>query len=116
MRHVVIMENSFEKIYAVVRRIPFGRVTSYGQIARMLGDPRMSHVVGYAMHAAPDPLPCHRVVNRFGGLSGAFSPAGKETHRLLLEMEGVTFTPDGCVDMPHFFWDGSEDKEQTLDS
>ena len=110
------MESSFEKIYAIVRRIPFGRVTSYGQIARMLGNPRMSRVVGYAMHAAPDSLPCHRVVNRFGGLSDAFSPAGKETHRLLLEMEGVRFTPDGCVDMLHFFWDGGEDKEHTLES
>lgn len=110
------MENPFEKIYAVVRRIPYGRVTSYGQIARMLGNPRLSRVVGFALHTAPDSLPCHRVVNRFGGLSDAFSPAGRETQQLLLEMEGVTFTADGCVDMSRFFWDGGVETEQTLDS
>ena len=110
------MENRFEKIYAIVRRIPYGHVTSYGQIARMLGNPRMSRVVGYAMHSAPDALPCHRVVNRFGGLSDAFSPAGKETHRLLLEMEGVCFTADGCVDMSRFFWDGKDCTAHALDS
>ena len=110
------MDSSFDRIFAIVGRIPRGRVTSYGQIARMLGNPRMSRVVGYAMHTAPASLPCHRVVNRFGGLSDAFSPAGRETHRMLLEMEGVTFTADGRVDMPRFFWAGGEETEQTLDS
>lgn len=111
------MERSFEKIYEIVRSIPRGRVTSYGQIARMLGNPRMSRVVGYAMHSAPDALPCHRVVNRFGGLSDAFSPAGRETQRLLLEMEGVRFTPNGRVDMARFFWSGEpEDRDRALDS
>lgn len=100
------MENSFDKIYAVVRRIPFGRVCSYGQIARLLGNPRLSRAVGYALHSAPPGLPCHRVVNRFGGLSDAFSPAGRETQRLLLEMEGVEFTAEGRVDMERFFWSG----------
>ena len=109
------MESCFEQIYVLVRRIPFGRVTSYGQIARMLGNPRMARVVGYAMHAAPDGVPCHRVVNRLGGLCDAFSPSGKETQRLLLEMEGVIFTPDGNVEMSRFFWAG-EAVQDTLDS
>ena len=77
------MEGNFEKIYQVVRRIPYGRVATYGQIARLLGNPRMSRIVGCALYAAPEGLPCHRVVNRFGGLSDQFEPAGKDSHRLL---------------------------------
>ena len=56
----------------------------------------------------PPDVPCHRVVNRFGGLCGAFLPCGKETHRMLLEMEGVGFEPDGTVDLDRFLWDGGE--------
>ena len=100
------MANSFDKIYDIVRRIPYGRVTTYGQIARMLGTPRMSRIVGGAMYTAPEGLPCHRVVNRFGGLCDQFSPDGKASHRLLLELEGVEFTSDGYVDMARFMWRG----------
>jgi len=56
-----------------------------------------------------DGVPCHRVVNRFGGLADAFQPLGKESHRMLLEMEGVEFTPDGNVDLERFMWYGPED-------
>ena len=96
----------FQAVYEIVARIPFGRVTSYGQIARMLGNPRLSRVVGYAMHGAPEGLPCHRVVKHDGELSDAFTPEGKASHRLRLELEGVGFTADGRVDMARFFWDG----------
>jgi len=100
------MENMFAQVYAIVARIPYGRVCTYGSLARLLGDPRLSRAVGYALHAAPAHLPCHRVVNRFGGLSDAFLPAGRETHRLLLELEGVTFDEHGCVELEKFMWDG----------
>ena len=98
------MKNTFEKIYDIVRRIPFGKVATYGQIARMVGNPRLSRAVGYAMHSAPEDVPCHRVVNRFGGLADAFEPFGKETHRMLLEIEGVEFKADGCVDLEKYLW------------
>lgn len=98
------MENTFEKIYDIVRKIPCGKVATYGQIARLMGNPRLSRVVGYAMHSSPAGLPCHRVVNRFGGLSDAFSPLGKETHRMLLELEGVEFTENGFVDIDRYLW------------
>lgn len=96
----------FRKVWDIVRKVPPGRVTTYGAVARLLGNPRLSRAVGYAMHDAPGDEPCHRVVNRFGGLSDAFSPMGKETHRLLLEMEGVPFREDGTVDLEKVFWNG----------
>jgi len=98
------MKNTFEKIYDTVRKIPFGKVATYGQIARMVGNPRLSRVVGYAMHSAPEDVPCHRAVNRFGGPADAFEPFGKETHRMLLEIEGVEFKADGCVDLEKHLW------------
>ena len=98
------MKNTFEKIYDTVRKIPFGKVATYGQIARMVGNPRLSRAVGYAMHSAPEDVPCQRVVNRFGGLADAFQPFGKETHRMLLEIEGVEFKADGCVDLEKYLW------------
>lgn len=97
---------TFEKIREQVKRIPPGTVATYGQIALLAGNPRWSRVVGYVLNTDGGDLPCQRVVNRFGGLSDAFSPMGRETHRLLLEMEGVEFTPEGNVDLDRFQWSG----------
>ena len=98
---------TFDRIYDIVRRIPPGRVATYGQIARMLGNPRLSRIVGCAMHSAPADVPCHRVLNRNGELCDAFAPLGRETHRLKLAMERVECLPDGRVDLERFGWDGS---------
>ena len=107
MKEGSTMNSTFEQVYAIVRQIPPGQVTTYGQIARLLGNPRMSRVVGYAMHSCTaQDIPCHRVVNRFGGFSDAFLPAGKDTQRMLLEMEGVPMTPDGLVDLARCMWQG----------
>ena len=99
-----------EKIYAVARQIPRGRVTTYGQLARLVGNPRLSRVVGYAMHRAPRDVPCHRVVNRDGALCAAFLPEGKVSHRMYLELEGVPFRPDGTVDLAAVFWPGPDER------
>ena len=102
-------ENStFELIYEQVCRIPRGKVATYGMIARLAGNQRWSRVVGYALHVNPRPgeIPCHRVVNRFGGLSSAFAFGGCGMHRTLLEEEGVEFNADGNVDLDRFLWDG----------
>ncbi|MBQ8337694.1 MAG: MGMT family protein [Oscillospiraceae bacterium] len=98
--------NTFEKIYEVVRRIPKGKVATYGQIAAMAGNPHWSQVVGYALHVNPDPstIPCHRVVNRFGEVSPAFAFGGENMQIELLESEGVAFLPDGKVDMKNHLW------------
>ena len=91
----------FERIYEEVRKIPRGKVATYGQIAARCGNPRWARVVGYALHVNPDPdnIPCHRVVNREGRVSPAFVFGGENAQKALLENEGVTFTADGHVDM-----------------
>lgn len=93
--------NTFEKIYEAVKTIPKGKVATYGMIATMVGNPRLSRVVGYALHKNPNPkeIPCHRIVNREGKLAEAFVFGGINAQRALLEAEGVTFLSDGNVDM-----------------
>lgn len=100
------MENVFERIYAIVRQIPPGRVATYGQVAARAGNPRWARVVGYALHVNPEPgvIPCHRVVNRFGETSKAFAFGGEDVQRSLLEDEGVRFTAEGRVDLEQFLW------------
>ncbi len=95
----------FEEIYMVVERIPKGRVTTYGNIARLVGNPRLSRVVGYALHVNPDPkrIPCHRVVNRFGEVSSAFAFGGANRQYELLKEEGVEFDEEGRV-KKEYFW------------
>ncbi len=101
------MKNSFERIYDAVKRIPRGRVATYGQIAMLAGNPSWSRVVGYALHVNPDPenIPCYRVVNRLGEPSRAFAFGGINEQILLLQNEGVEFT-DGRVDLRKYLWDG----------
>lgn len=94
----------FEEIYMVVEGIPKGKVMSYGTVARLIGNPRMSRVVGYALHVNPDPsrIPCHRVVNRFGEVSEAFAFGGGNKQRELLLSEGVEFDENGRVKKEYF--------------
>lgn len=100
--------NAYERIYQVVRRIPKGKVATYGQIALLAGNPRWARVVGYALHVNPDPahIPCFRVVNRLGALSDAFAFGGINQQYDLLRNEGVQFLPDGRVDLAVCLWDG----------
>ncbi len=93
----------FARVYDVVKNIPAGKVMTYGQIAKVLGAPRFSQIVGFALHQNPDPkhIPCHRVVNRYGEISSAFAFGGANQQRKLLEAEGVTFENDR-VDLSKF--------------
>jgi len=99
---------TFNLIYDIVKKIPKGKVATYGQIALYAGNPRWSQVVGFALHSNPDQekIPCHRVVNRFGGLAEAFAFGGINKQRELLENEGVEFLPNGNVDMEKSLWNG----------
>ena len=91
--------NFFERVYEIVKQIPYGKVMSYGQIAEILGNKRMSRQVGWALHANPTPniVPCYRVVDRYGRVSKAFVFGGENRQRELLEQEGVIFDKKGCV-------------------
>ncbi len=93
--------NTFELIYEQVKKIPEGKVASYGQIALMAGNPRWSQIVGYALHVNPEPgvIPCHRVVTKDGKLAKSFAFGGENIQRDLLLSEGVTFIDDNTVDM-----------------
>lgn len=96
------MAGTYQKIYEAVRRVPAGKVASYGQIALLAGDPRWPRVVGYALRACGDPsVPCHRVLYKDGSPSPSFGPGG-ERQRALLRAEGVGFLPDGRVDMARY--------------
>ena len=95
----------FAAFYDVVRRIPVGTVATYGQVARMAGMPRCARTVGYAMAGCRDAsVPCHRVVDRFGGTKPCFDTYAPGTQRALLEAEGVQFRPNGTVDLEQRQW------------
>ncbi len=93
-------------VYEITRRVPEGKVTTYGAIAAALGDPRKAREVGWALNANPkdDPCPAHRVVNREGRLSGGWAFGSPDVQRGLLEAEGVAFLPDGRVDLSRHLW------------
>ncbi|MBQ2967369.1 MAG: MGMT family protein [Clostridia bacterium] len=96
--------NTFEKIYEVVKRIPKGRVATYGKVALLAGNPRWARVVGYALHVNPEPetIPCHRVVNREGKVAPGFAFGGEGVQRQLLEKEGIVFEADGRIDLEKY--------------
>ncbi len=103
---------TFARFRDIVCRIPAGKVATYGQIARLAGMPRCARTVGYAMAGCQDPdLPCHRVVDRFGGTKAAFDAWAPGTQRALLEAEGVVFRPDGTADLETCQWDPSAETQ-----
>ena len=98
-------EDTYTRIYAVVARIPEGKVATYGQIARHLGMPRGARTVGWAMRRCPSGLPWHRVINSRGQISQRGAPAGKPLQKTLLEEEGVVFG-NRCLNLKVYGWDG----------
>lgn len=100
-------ENFFERVYAVAREIPYGKVTSYGAIAKALGTARSARMVGWAMNASHnrDDVPAHRVVNRNGLLTGKFHFEGTNLMQQLLESEGIEVVENQIVDFEKHFWE-----------
>lgn len=100
----------FSRVWDVVAQIPPGRVTTYGHIAAFLGTKSASRSVGWALnafagqHVDPMAMPCHRVVNRFGALTGARHFDTPTMMEERLRAEGVAFTEDGCVDLDRHLW------------
>ncbi len=99
----------FQKVYEVVKLIPYGRVTSYGAIARYLGSAGSSRMVGWAMNAShvQHGIPAHRVVNRNGMLTGKIHFGGTKVMQQLLESEGIEVADDKIIDFQKIFWDPS---------
>jgi methylated-DNA-protein-cysteine methyltransferase related protein len=101
-----VSSSSYQRIYAVVRRIPAGRVATYGQVASLAGLKGHARQVGYALHALPDgtAVPWHRVVNAAGGISLRAMPGGELVQRGLLEREGIKLDPRGRVPLARVRW------------
>lgn len=99
--------NFYNKVYEIVKKIPKGKVASYGQIASIAGNPRASRAVGYALHRNPSQqtIPCHRVVNKEGKLAPSFAFGGIDAQKALLESEGVE-VDEGYVNMHKYKWEG----------
>lgn len=113
--NMVEIDGAFlEKVYALVARIPAGRVATYGKIAELAGYPRASREVGIAMSRTPggSGLPCHRVVNKNGTLAPEYAFGGPGKQRALLLAEGVTFLPDGKIRMEKHIWPESPQSGQ----
>lgn len=97
---------AYAKIYATVRRIPRGRVASYGEVARAAGLPGRARQVGYALFALPDDstVPWHRVVDAAGRVKPRVTPGADRLQVALLEREGVAFDARGRIDLARFGW------------
>lgn len=103
-----MQENSFFKqVYEITKQIPFGRVTSYGAIARFLGTPRSARMVGWALNAShlDDSIPAHRVVNKNGLLTGKHHFEGSDLMQQLLENENIMVENNQVVAFKKLFWD-----------
>lgn len=99
--------NNYLRIYEVIRRVPEGRVATYGQVAVLAGLPGHARQVGYALHASrpEDDLPWQRIVNAKGEVSPRSEPGYEGLQRAMLEAEGVVFSSVGRIDLKRFRWD-----------
>ena len=99
-------QDFFDRVYEVVAKIPYGKVTTYGAIAEVCGIRSAARSVGWALNgAAASGLPCHRVVNRFGALTGKVHFGDPNLMEELLRSEGVEFLDDGYVNMEKHLWE-----------
>lgn len=100
----------FDRVYEVVKEIPYGKVTNYGAIARYLGAAKSARIVGYAMNASHNmnDVPAHRVVNRNGLLTGKFHFDGTNLMQQLLESEGVKVKNNQVENLQIYYWDPNE--------
>lgn len=98
--------NFFERVYIIARQVPYGKVTSYGAIAKALGTGRSARMVGWAMNASHnrEDIPAHRVVNRKGLLTGKHHFEGTNLMQQLLESEGIEIIDNQIVDFERHFW------------
>lgn len=96
-------ESLSQQVYGYVAQIPPGRVMTYGQLAALCGSPRAARIVGGIAHYGPEDLPWHRVVNKAGGLAGAF-PGGRSEQAARLGAEGIIVSEEFHVDVDALLW------------
>lgn len=107
-----------DRVFKIVRQVPRGKVTTYGQVAALMGRPQSGRYVGFALRNNPEPyhdgegIPCHRVLFKDGSLCKGFAFGGPAVQRELLQAEGVTFVDDTHVDLAAHLWDGRGSGEQ----
>lgn len=108
--------NFFERVYEVVKKIPSGRVSSYGAIARYLGAARSARMVGWAMNNSHnmEDVPAQRVVNRLGMLTGKHHFSGTSAMQQLLESEGIVVKDNQIQNFEKVFWDPNKELERPL--
>ena len=97
-------KNFYELVYEVVRQVPYGKVTSYGAIAKAIGAPKSARMVGYALKNSPESVPAHRVLNRKGVLTGKHHFPGKNLMQQLLENEDLIVLDNQVQDFEKHFW------------
>lgn len=109
-------KNFFQKVYEVAKLIPYGRVTSYGAIAKYLGAARSARMVGWAMNGSGnmEDVPAHRVVNKAGLLTGKHHFDGTNLMQQLLESEGVKVVDNQIIDLEKHFWDPFKELNEDL--
>ena len=97
-------QDFFKKVYRVTKKIPYGKVTTYGDIAEACGTRAAARTVGWALNGCGPDIPAHRVVNRYGALTGKIHFGDPNLMEDLLRSEGVEFDKNGCVKMEKHLW------------
>jgi len=98
----------FNKVYDVTKKVPYGKVTTYGHIAEACGIKSAARTVGWALNGCGPDIPAHRVVNRYGALTGKIHFGDPELMEDLLRSEGIEFDKNGCVKLEKHLWIPSE--------
>jgi len=102
----------FNKVYDVTKKIPYGKVTTYGHIAEACGIKSAARTVGWALNGCGPEIPAHRVVNRYGALTGKIHFGDPNLMEELLKNEGIEFDNNGCVKLEKYLWDPTEIKRK----
>lgn len=97
-------DDFFKKVYRITKRIPYGKVTTYGDIAEACGIRSAARTVGWALNGCGPDIPAHRVVNRYGALTGKIHFGDPNLMEELLRSEGVEFDENGCVKLDKYLW------------
>lgn len=106
-------QDFFKKVYSLIKKIPYGKVSTYGDIAEACGIRSSARTVGWALNGCGPDIPAHRVVNRFGALTGKIHFGDPNLMEELLRSEGIEFDKNGCVRLDKYLWKPKHFKNRT---